>query len=64
MLEESERVENSAETARFSASWDSRVWRAEMVVWSSVKGTLERCQRYLGQLNAGSHGLDTGLVPS
>ena len=64
MLEESERVENSAETARFSASWDSRVWRAEMVVWSSVKGMLERCECYLGQLSAGSHELDTGLVPS
>jgi hypothetical protein len=36
-------VENSAETARFSASWDSRVWRAEMVVWRSVRGILERC---------------------
>jgi hypothetical protein len=37
MLDESERVENSAETARFSASWDSRVWRAEMLAWRSGK---------------------------
>ena len=65
MLEESERVENSAETVRFSASWDSRVWRAEMAVWSSIKGTLERCECYLGQLKCWQsrigHGISTVL---
>ena len=63
MLEESERVENSAETARFSASWDSRVWRAEMAVWSSVKGTLERCEfRTIKMLAVtDGHGISTVL---